>query len=170
MYTILDTKQVTELSTLRHGWFSPHYELTDGTYSYGELSYDWLSRRWATATTATGSWLFKRDGIFSRTILIVDQNGVYVGKTTRDWFSRKRSLTLQTGFKAEFYRSSLLYPEFVWESSGYGTIMRIKSFPFNLNDTIYIDPSMTPASVMPLLIFLGMHLTILRRRRRAAHY
>jgi hypothetical protein len=169
MYDILDVNKTSELYLLRQGWFSPEYELTDKVYNYGKLSYHMFSRRKATATTASSTWIFKREGLFSRTILVTDENDVFIGKTTRDWFSRKRLLILQTGFQAEFYRPSIWSREYIWNSEGYGKIMHIISNPFNLKDTIYIDQSMTPASLIPLLIFLGGHLTILRNRRRAAH-
>src|ERR1700722_5125750 len=114
-YAKLDTKQVTELTMLRHGWFSPHYELTDGAYSYGSLSYRWGSGLKATAVSATGTWIFKRDDGFGRKILITDENGQPVGEITSDRFIRKRFLTLQTGFKAQFCRSSFFSREFTWE-------------------------------------------------------
>jgi hypothetical protein len=170
MYKVLDTKCTNELLLLRMGWFSPEYELTDRADSYGKLSYGTLTRLRATAITANTTWIFQRDGLFSRTILVTDENGVFIGKATRELFGRRTVLTLQTGFQAEFYRPSIWSREYVWESSGYGRIMHIDSNLFSLKDTIYIDQSMTPPALIPLLIFFGAHLTILRRRRRAAHY
>jgi hypothetical protein len=170
MYDTLDIKNTTELYLLRHGWFSPEYKLTDKVYSYGKLSYGGFSRYRGIAVTATCTWIFKREKLFSRTILITNKDDAVIGKSTRDWFSRKRLLTLETGFQAEFYRPLIWSREYVWNSSGYGKIMHIISHPLGLKDTIYIDQSMTPPALMPLLIFLGGHLTILARRRRAAHY
>lgn len=170
MYTILDTKKVNELFLLRCGWFNPEYELTDKVYSYGKLSYSGLSRRKAIAVSAIGTWIFKCEGLFNRTILITDENGKYIGKSTRDWFSCKRLLMLQTGFQAEFYRPLIWSREYIWNSEGYGKIMHINTQLLGLKNTIYIDQSMAPQALMPLLIFFGGHLTILRRRRRAAHY
>ena len=170
MYEILDLKRINELLLLRKGWFSPEYELTDSTGSYGKLSYDGLSRWRATAITANTTWIFQREGLFSRTILIMDESGKSIGKATRELFERRELLTLQTGFQAEFYRPSIWSREYVWESSGYGKIMHIDSYPFSLKDIIYIDQSMAPPALLPLLIFFGAHLTILKRRRRAAHY
>jgi len=170
MYKVLDTKCTNELLLLRKGWFSPEYELTDRADNYGKLLYDGLSRWRARAVTANTTRIFQRQGLFSRTILIMDETGMSIGKATRDLFERRTLLALQTGFQAEFYRPSIWSREYVWESSGYGRIMHIDSYPFSLKDTIYIDQSMAPPALIPLLIFLGAHLTILRRRRRAAHY
>ena len=170
MYKVLDTKQTNELLLLRKGWFWPEFELTDRTDSFGKLLYDGFSRRNATAITANMTWTFQRERLFSRTILIMDEAGMSIGKATRELFERRTLLTLQTGFQAEFYRPSIWSREYVWESQGYGQIMHINSYPFSLKDTIYIDQSMTPPALIPLLIFFGAHLTILKRRRRAAHY
>ncbi len=170
MYKVLDTKRINELLLLRKGWFSPEYELTDKAENYGQLSYNGLTRWRGIATTANTTWIFQREGLFSRTIWIMDENGMQIGKATRELFERRMLLTLQTGFQAEFYRPSIWSREYVWESAGYGKIMHIDSYPFSLKDSIYIDQSMAPSALLPLLIFFGAHLTILQRRRRAAHY
>jgi hypothetical protein len=169
MYQTLDPKQTTELVLLRHGWFSPEYELTDRTDSYGNLTYEFLSRRTATVASATNTWIFSYKELFSRTILITGQDGAVIGETTRDWFSRRRLLTMQSGFQAEFYRRWFVPWEYIWESEGYGEIMRIKRYPLNLKDKIHINQSMAPPALIPLLIFLGAHLTILRRRRKSGY-
>jgi hypothetical protein len=168
MYETFDPKQTTELLLLRHGWVSPEYELTDNNNVYGKLSYNGLSRRMAMAESATHKWIFKMGDLFTRTVFIIDEGGEIVGETKREIFSRRTVLTLQTGFTAEFYRPFFFSRERIWESSGYGTILRTKSYPFLYKDTITIEQSMAPPTVIPLLVFLGAHLTILRRRRRAA--
>jgi hypothetical protein len=169
MFKILDTKKTSELFMIRQGWFSPEYELTDNVYSYGKITYHRLSMRKATVITATDTWIFKRESIFSRTLLITDQNMVTAGRATQGFFSRRIVLTLQTGFSAEFYRPSIWVRDYIWESGDYGKIMHIHSSPFSLKDIIYIDQSMVPVTLIPLLTFLGSYLIILRRRRKAAH-
>ena len=169
MYNILDPKITTELYLVRSGWFSPEYEITDNVYSYGKITYHRLSWRKATAVTAVATWTFQREGPFSRTTLITDQNGITIGKATRDIFSRKTILKLQSGLQAEFYRPSIWAREYIWESEGYGEIMHINNSLFSLKDAIYIDQSMVPAALIPLLTFFGAYLVILSRRRRARH-
>ncbi|MDB5116019.1 MAG: hypothetical protein JWQ79_1511 [Mucilaginibacter sp.] len=170
MYKELDTKQVNQLTVVRHGWWGPEYELTAGNASYGKLCYDGISKRYATAETATNQWTFSFKALFDKSILITDQNGTLIGESTREFFSRTRTLTLQSGFSASFFRPSVWSRQYVWQSVGYGKIMSITNrFPFILNTDVYIDQTQTPPSIIPLLIFLGTHLTILRRRRRAAH-
>ncbi len=171
MYKILDPKQTNVLYIKRHGWLTPDYELTDQADSFGKLSYGFFSRRIGTAVTAAGTWTFVFEGVFSRTILIIDENGSVMGKATRDWFSRKRLLTMETGFQAEFYRPRFFWLwDYAWESTGYGKIMRIESSILNLKSTVYIEQSMTPVALMPLLIFLGAHLIVLRKRKKAARH
>jgi hypothetical protein len=169
MYQVLDPRKTTELYLTRQGWFSREYELTDNVYSYGQLAYRRLSRRKAIVTTATDSWTFQIESVFSRTILIMDQNGEIIGKATRGLFSRRILLTMNNGFQGEFYRPSIWLREYVWESGEYGKIMHIHSNPFSLMDLVGINQSMAPAALIPLLTFLGSYLIILRRRRKAGH-
>jgi hypothetical protein len=170
MYKELDSKQVNQLSVIRHGWWGPRYELTDGNNSYGNLSYQGISKRYATVETAAGKWTFSFAALFDRSILITDEKGMVIGESTRDFFSRTRTLKLQSGFTADFYRPSIWSRQYVWQSVGYGKIMTITNrFPFTLTTGVYIEQTQTPAHIIPLLIFLGTHLTILRRRKRAAH-
>jgi hypothetical protein len=169
MYQVLDTRKTTELCLARQGWFSREYELTDNAYSYGQMAYRPFSRRKAIATTATDIWTFKIEAIFSRAILIIDQNGEIIGRATRGLFTRRTILTMNNGFQGEFYRPSIWLREYVWESGEYGKIMHIHSNPFSLMDLVGIDQSMAPAALIPLLTFLGSYLIILRRQRKAAH-
>ncbi len=168
MYTILDTKLVTELYLQRKGWFSREIELTDNAYNYGKIKYHRLSRRIATAITAANTWIFKRAQNSGRYISVTDENGAVIGTATREIFSRVTILSLQTGFVAKFYKPSIWSPHYVWESDGYGKIMNIHGSPFSLKETINIDQSMTPVSIMPLLTFFGSYLVILKKRRNTA--
>ncbi|MES2111827.1 MAG: hypothetical protein V4577_23925 [Bacteroidota bacterium] len=168
MFSTLDTKKANALSLVRHGWLSPRYELTDNGYVYGEMAYNGFSRWIAKIKAADGG--FKLSGIsaLARTINITDDNGALIGSAKRAWLSQKVTLTLQTGFTAEFYRESIFSREYTWSANGCGEIMQIHSSIFSRTDNIHIGNSMAPQPVIPLLIFLGKHLIILRRRRKAA--
>ena len=170
MYSTIDIKKTNKLYLVRHGWFKAEYELTDNIVVYGKLTYGNIFRFKGVASTANNVWTFKREGIFNPTILITDPNDTITGKATRDFFSRTTVLALETGFKAQFSRPSVWLWDYIWESAGYGKIIRIHSPPLSLQDTVYIDQSMTPPALIPLLILLGAHLTILSRRRKGAHY
>ena len=169
MYTKLDTTKTGELYLIRKGWFSHEYELTDKVYTYGKMTYHRLTKRKATAIAATGTWIFQREGLFSRSISITDENGQTMGVLIRNWFSARGILKLDTGFQAEFYRPSIWSHKNIWNSVDDGEIMNFESHPFSLTDTIHLDQSFKQTALIPLLIFLGSYLTILRRRRQARH-
>lgn len=167
MYAQLDIKNTPELNIERHGWLNPEYELTGSGYSYGKMAYNGISRREVAVQTAADTWLFSFKDFFGRAILIT-HNGEIAGEVTRDWLSRRHRLTMKDGFTAEFYRPLLWQRDYVWESGSYGTIMHIWSTIFTLNTTVLVEQSNAPTSVILLLSFLGIHLNILRKRRRAA--
>jgi hypothetical protein len=170
MYQELNTTQTAPLILKRYGWWNPQYELTDNTKNYGRLSYNDISKRNATVVTATNTWRFNFAKFFSKTILITDQNGAVIGECTRELLCQRRTLTLQSGFSADLYRASFFSREYIWESAGFGKIMSIKNnFPFTLTTDVSIYPTKTPAAIIPIMIFLGEHLIILQRRRRAVH-
>lgn len=155
---------------VRRGLFDRECELTDHTHLYGKLTYQWLGRRIAVAETAADKWSFKFLSIFPKTLIITNETGAIVGEAKKEYFSRVYTLNLKSGFRARFHRLSIFSREHIWESEGYGKIVTLKNgFPFALANDIYIEPSQTPVKVIPLLIFLGMHLAFYRRGRRAAH-
>jgi len=169
MFKLLDIKTNSELFLVKHGWFSPRYVLTDDAVSFGSISYEGFLRRKAVAETATNTWLIRTLDLFSRTISITSNNGTLLGTADREWLSRRVVLTMQTGFTAEFYRLSFWSRQYIWTSVGNGKLMQITSNLFNTKVTINIDKSTAPPALIPLLIFLGEHLIILRRRKKAAH-
>jgi len=168
MYSILYTKRTNELYLIRKSWFSREVELSDNAYSYGKIIYHRLSKRIATVITASNTWIFKRADNSYRHISVTDENGAIIGTATRDFFSRITTLSLQTGFVAKFYKPSVWSLHYIWKSDGYGDIMHVDSRPYSLTDTVHIDQSKTPVSLIPLLTFFGSYLVILKRRRNAA--
>jgi hypothetical protein len=169
MFTTLDARKTSDLYLVRKGWFSPKYELTDNTNCYCKIKYYRLSGRKATATAASETWIFKREGPFSRTLLITDQNNGLIGEATRDWLGRRIILTMQTGFRAVFCWPSIWSRNSVCTSGDHGDIIHFTSNRFSLTDTIHIDQSTAPKPIIPLLTFLGAYLVILSRRRSARH-
>lgn len=168
MYSILDKKNTNELYLVRKGWFSREIELKDNVYCYGKIIYHRLSKRIATVITASNTYMFKRADTSYRCVSITDENGVILGTAGRYFFSRITTLSLQTGFVAKFYKPSIWSLHYTWESEGYGNVMHINSHPFGLKDTVNIDQSNTPASLIPLLTFFGSYLVILKKRRNMA--
>lgn len=168
MFNELNIKDTPHLWFVRRGFFTREYDLTDRTEIYGTLTYDWLTRREATAQTVGHRWAFGFWSIFSRTLTITDETGTIIGEATREYLSRTYTLTLKSGFRARFYRPSFFSREYIWESEGYGKMVTLENnFPFALDNDVIIAPNQAPASIIPLLIFFGMHLSIYRRGRRA---
>ncbi|GAA4313001.1 hypothetical protein GCM10023149_08580 [Mucilaginibacter gynuensis] len=169
MYTRFENKNISELYIVRHGWVKPEYELTDNVYSYGKLAYKWLSaRRRAYVETADNYYSFAFEGFWRRTIAITDRNDKVIGRLVTTAFSRKSTLKMENGFTAIFHRTSFWRSKYVWESEIYGPILRVDSPSFSSTDTIGIEQSTTPAEILPLLAFLGIHIIIIRRQREAA--
>ncbi|MGZ3873235.1 MAG: hypothetical protein ACXVJD_09975 [Mucilaginibacter sp.] len=168
MFKTLDIKTAGELFLVKRGWWSPEYDLTDDAFVYGTLAYRGLSKYKAIAKTKDTVWAFRSAGPFSRIVTISDQDGVVIGTASRGWFSRLIELALQNGFRAEFYKASIWSRDYIW-GSGDGQTVQITSSVFRPKDTVNIANNATPVAAIPLLIFLGKHLIILRRRRKAAH-
>ena len=168
MYSILDKKNTNELYLVRKGWFSREIELKDDAYSYGKIIYHRLSKHIGTVITASNTYIFKRAYNSYRYTSVTDENGVIIGTASRDLFSRITTLSLQSGFVAKFYKPSIWSLHYTWESEAYGNVMHIDSHPFSLKDTVNIDQSLAPASLIPLLSFFGSYLLILKRRRNTA--
>ncbi|MFD2872059.1 hypothetical protein ACFS5N_06250 [Mucilaginibacter ximonensis] len=167
MFKELCIKHTPHLWFTRSGWFATEYQLTDGTDIYGVLNYEWFSRNQCDAQTAAHQWHFSFWSLFSRELTITDGNGEVIGSAERELFSNTYTLNLKSGFRARFYRPSIFSRRYLCESEGYGPLITIENnFPFGLNNDVYIEESQAPASVIPLLIFFGMHLTIYRRGRR----
>ncbi|RYY37346.1 MAG: hypothetical protein EOP46_03060 [Sphingobacteriaceae bacterium] len=147
----------------------PDYELTDDMYSYGKLSYKWLSmRRRASVETANNTWVFEFESIWKTSLLITDKNEKIIGRLTSKLFSHKYTLVMNDGFTATFRQPSFWKSKYVWEDTMQAPIIRVESPAFKSTDNIFIEQGTTPAAKIPLLAFLGIHLIIIRRQREAA--
>src|SRR6478609_2591679 len=80
-----DQVKTSELFITRHKWFFPYYELTDGQFVYGKLSYKGGFKRHAVLETLKEKWTVKHKGWFKRSLLInrgeEDTIGVLVPET-----------------------------------------------------------------------------------------
>ncbi|WP_448698476.1 hypothetical protein ACFGVR_16675 [Mucilaginibacter sp. AW1-3] len=168
MYTAFNLLKATELALMRKGFWRPWYELTDGQYAYGKLSYEGFFRRTALVETANTNYRITYEGFFSRT-LIISSNGELIGKLKIGLFS-KASLMMHDGFEAELSRDSVWKRGYVWNTNRFGEIMKLTEALFSYKKvlTITVDPNSVNLDVFPLLCFLGSHLIILRRNQRQA--
>jgi hypothetical protein len=169
MYTAFTNRNIQQLFVHRQRIVNPEYELTDDMYSYGKLTYKWLSmRRKATVDIANGSWNFQFESLWKTSLQITNQNEEVIGRLTHKLFSQQYHLVMNDGFTATFRKLSFWKPKYVWEDAMQVPIIRIESPAFRSTDNIFIEQGHTPADKIPLLAFLGIHLIIIRRQREAA--
>jgi len=168
MYREFNLLRTSELTLERRSFFFPWYELTDGQFTYGKLSYEGLFRRTTIVELADRTYKIEFESFFSRTMNII-LNGEMIGKCKLGLFS-KASLAMNDGFEAELSRDSVWTRGYAWNTSRFGEIVKLTEALFSYKKivTITIDPNSVNIDNMPLLCFLGSHLIILRRNRRRA--
>ena len=160
-----------ELFVTRNGWFYPHYELTDGQFIYGRISYQGGLRRYTVVDTLVGSWKIKRKGWFSRTLLINAMDDKTIGTLVPEIWVRDFTLEMNSGFKGIYRYTSLFSRQFVLTVDGYGDIMLItqKLFsikkPFNVTASTNLPKNMPP---LALLILIATSLILIRTNQHQA--
>jgi hypothetical protein len=166
-----DQLRTNELSVLRHGFFRPWYELTDGQFCYGKLTYTALLKRVCVIETDQGAWTIKRKGFMSRILLIEQPEKETIGSITPELWSRKIALSMNNGFEAIFLNKKILSRTHTWISDQYGDIVNIESKlwswgkPFKVNIDLNLLKSVP---TLPLLALLGIHLILLKQAKAAA--
>ncbi len=168
MYTPFNTLKTTELKLTAQGWFRPSYELTDGQFVYGKLSYQGWFRRVAIAETAATTWTFRFEGFWGRKINISTENGVIGQLKIGMW--GKASLLMNDGFEAELVRDTIWKPSFVWSTTRFGEVVKLKQKGFTRSLSITLDPNTSKIELVPMLCFLGAHLIFLRQQQAAASH
>jgi hypothetical protein len=166
-----DQLRVTELPVLRHGFWRPWYELTDGQFSYGKLTYIGALKRNCTLETANGSWTVKRKSWLGRKFIIEQPDGMEIGLITPQVWCRKINLTLNNGLTATFYNKKILSHNYTWVSEQLGDILNVqtKFWSWKKPFIVKIDPDLikkTPE--LPLLALLGINLVLLKQAEAAA--
>ncbi|WP_183562901.1 hypothetical protein [Mucilaginibacter sp. SP1R1] len=166
-----DQLRTNELSVNRNGFFRPSFNLTDGQFSYGKLSYASI---WKTVTileTAQQTWTIKRKGIFSRTLIITGQNDEELGMVIPEVWSRKIKLNMNNGFDAEFFNKKLFTRTFSLVNDSYGDILSIKtglwSFKTPFAITFNLD-LLKSIPNLPLMALLGVNLILIKQAQSAA--
>lgn len=159
-----------ELQVVRYGFFRPTYELTDGAFTYAALKY---SGMYSTCflTTTDASWTVKRQGIFSRVMLIMDGNGNTIGTMKPETWSRKTSLVMDNSFEASFLYKKILSGTATWVSPLYGDMVNIETKLWGIKKvfTVTFDMNLLQqVPMMPLLILLGVNLALLQQSQAAA--
>jgi hypothetical protein len=163
--------RTTELSITRVGLFRPWYEVTDGQFCYGKLSYVRSFKKLCTIETDQGTWILKRKAFMNRTFLLQQPEDVTIGTITPELWSRKVAISMNNGFEATFLNKKLFSRTLTLASDQYGDIISIESKLWKGKTPFLVDitpnlPQSLPA--LPLLILLGVHLVLQKQAEIAA--
>ncbi|MBK0379196.1 hypothetical protein [Mucilaginibacter segetis] len=167
-----DEVRTNELYIIRKGWFRSAYELIDGQFLYGKLSYKGNFKRYAVIETAAGIWTLKQSGWFSRNMDLKVGEEQTVGTVIPELWSRRITLEMNDGFAADFYYKKLFSKACIWANQLYGDMIFIKQKVFSIKQPYIITfdqslPKNTAVNI-PMLTLLGVSLLITRQRHAAA--
>ncbi|GAA3979463.1 hypothetical protein [Mucilaginibacter dorajii] len=166
-----DQLRTNELTVTRNGFFRPCFELTDGQFIYGNLSYANLWKTTMILESAQKKWIIKRKGILSRSLLVKDINEMQIGIVTPEILSRKVKLSMNDGFEAMYLNKKLFTRTFSLTSDQSGDILDIKTtlWGFKKPFTILVDlDKLNKIPNMPLLALLGVNLILIKQAQAAA--
>jgi len=170
-YRSFDQLRTNELSVIRHGFWRPWFELTDGQFCYGKLSYDGLWKVGAILESAQKTWIIKSKGIFSRVLLINDTDGMQIGTITPEIWSRKTMLSLDDGFEAVYLNKKVFTRTFSLINTQYGDLLNIKQESWKLKTPfkVFLEPDVLKNIPNPsLLTLLGINLVLQNQKKAAA--
>jgi hypothetical protein len=164
--------KTNELFVTRHKWFFPYYELTDGQFVYGKLSYHSSFRRHAVIEAAQGTWTVKHKGWFKKGLLINRGEDDTVGNLIPETWKRNINLKMDDGFEAVFLYKKLFTTTFTLNHDMYGDILNIKQKAFGIKKPFVLNydqalkvNNMPP---IPLLALIAINLILIRQTQSHA--
>ncbi|WDF75302.1 hypothetical protein ACFGVS_02340 [Mucilaginibacter sp. AW1-7] len=166
-----DQLRTNQLIIIRNGFFRPSFELSDGQFSYGKLSYGNIWKTTMILESAQKTWIIKRKAIFSRTLLIKDVNEIELGAITPEILSRKVKLSMNNGFEAVYAYKKIFTRTFSLTNDQYGDILSVKTavWGFKKPFEVSIDlDKLKSIPDMPLLVLLGVNLILIKQAQAAA--
>lgn len=165
-----DQLRTSELTVLRHGFFKPWFELTDGQFCYGKLSY---GNFWKTITVLEiekKTWVIKRKGVFKRSFLINDTNEMNLGQVTPEIWSRRIRLSMNDGFEAVYLNKKLISRTFSLTSDQFGDILNVRTALWSIKRPFQISFDLNMLKQipdLPLLALLGINLVLIKQAKAA---
>jgi hypothetical protein len=167
-----DQLRVAELPVLRHGFWRPWYELTDGQFSYGKLTYIGALKCNCILETADGSWMIKRKNWLGRKFIIEQpQSGIEIGLITPETWCRKISLDMNNGLTAKFYNKKIISHNYTWVSEQLGDILNVQTKFWSRKRPFIVKIEQDMVKKIPelsLLALLGVNLVLLKQAEAAA--
>lgn len=165
-----DQLRTNELSVLRHGFFKLWFELTDGQFCYGKLSYGNFWKTIYILEVEKKTWIIKHKGIFKRSFLINDPDGMNLGVVTPEIWSRKIRLSMNNGFEAVYLNKKLISRTFTLTNDQFGDILNIRTelWGFKKPFKVSFDLDMLKKiPELPLLALLGINLVLIKQAKAA---
>ena len=167
-----DQLRTTELVITRKGWFRSVHTLTDGQFSYGQLTCNGAFNRDKNIETAGERWIIRPVGFWGKETLIINADkSEVIGKIVRNNWGTKTTIELNNGFNALLKKGKGIFSRKInWTNDQYGDAIEITSCskysrPFTVNLTPDILKTTLP---VPLIILIGVQLILVRQAQAAA--
>jgi hypothetical protein len=163
--------KTNELFVTRHKWFCPYYELTDGQFIYGKLSYKGIWKRHAIIETADGLWTLKIKGWFNNTMLLNEGEDKTIGSVKPSHWKRDTSLKLNNGFEATYIYKKLFSKSLTLTNSTDGDILEVRQKTFSMKKPfeVTISPQKQKSKLnLPLFALIGASTILLRQAQASA--
>lgn len=171
-YRAFDQLRTYELYIAKKGFWYPDFELTDGQYIYGRLSYSSNFKRYAIIETPSGKWTIKRKGWFNRTLFLNQGEEETIGTLTPATWKRDFNLQMDNGFEAIYLYKKIFSKSLVVTNDKLGDMMNIttKALNFKQPYTITFSQTLQQDTIppIPLLALIGLHIILLRQQQAAA--
>ncbi|GGH07156.1 hypothetical protein [Mucilaginibacter phyllosphaerae] len=171
-YKQLDQLRAHQLTIVKKGFWYPDFELTDGQYVYGRLSYSSNFNRNAIIETPQGTWTIKRKGWFKRALLLNKGENENIGTLTPQTWKRDFNLYMDSGFEATYLYKKMFSKSLTITNDSLGDMLEISLQAFNFKQPYAVTfcqvlkQDQVPS--LPLITLIGLHIILLRRQQAAA--
>lgn len=166
-----DQLRVNELTVIRHGFFRPWYELTDGQFMYGKLSYMGWLRRMAVLQTAHTNWQIAPKGLFSRVLYINSSAAENIGSVKPEVWTRKIKLSMNNGFEGIFTTKKVFCRTFTFTNDQNGDMFSVTPNIWKFKTPFSISFTQDMSKIipeLPMYMLTGVYLVLLRQQQAAA--
>ncbi|MFD0794493.1 hypothetical protein ACFQZX_12775 [Mucilaginibacter litoreus] len=164
--------RTSEMFIMRHNWWKPYYELTDGQFLYGRLSYNGVFKRYAIIESVEGTFTIKRKSLIGRNMLLNKGEEETIGEMIPSIWKRDVGIQMNNGFEANYLFKKLFSRAYTLTSNSYGDLLEIKQVPFGIKKPFAItfknETYNTFKFDVPLLTMIGVHFMLYRQAQAAA--
>ena len=171
-YRAFDQLRTNELTIVKNGFWYPAYELTDGQFVYGQLSYRANFKRDGVIETAQGTWTIKRKGWFKRSYDLNQNEDETIGTLIPETWVRDVNLKMDSGFEATYQYKRAFSRSLVLTHDTLGDILQItaKLFNFKRPYTVTLEQVKQPDNMPPILLLAltGLNIILIRQQKAAA--